>query len=114
LCLAPFEPYRKSVVALVEGVSTGPALRARILKAPDPAVVLASIQGSPLDLERLVAAMHLQEKPAGLNIQVDQGSSPLPTASTGFNKLHIDTTVLTVAACYNFFIVLIKTLMQSL
>jgi len=31
----------------------------------------------------------------GLNIQVDQGSRPLPTASTGFNALHIDTTVLT-------------------
>ena len=93
--MAPFEPYRKPVVALVEGVSTGPALRARILKAPDPAVVLASIQGSPLDRVRLVWAMLLQEQPEGLSIRVDQGSSPLPTASTGFNKLHIDTTVLT-------------------
>ena len=122
-------------------MSAGPALRARILKGADPAEVSASIQGSPLDRVRLVAAMHLQAKPggltvaeyavmrqkfdwivekiqdestpiewlkeflqavtgqsvmgAGLNIQVDQGSSPLPTASTCFNKLHIDPTVLT-------------------
>jgi len=124
-------------------LSTGPALKARILAAPDPAVVSASIQGSPLDRERLVAAMHLQAQPAGLtdaqyavlqqkfdwilekirdestsiewlkeflqavtgqsvmgaglNIRVDQGSSPVPTASTCFNQLHIDTTVLTKA-----------------
>ena len=122
-------------------MSTGPALKARILAAPDPAVVSASIQGSPLDRERLVAAMHLQAQPAGLTdaqyavlqqkfdwilekirdestsiewlkeflqavtgqsvmgaglrIKVDQGSSPVPTASTCFNALHIDTTVLT-------------------
>jgi hypothetical protein len=30
-------------------------------------------------------------------IKVDQGTSPLPTASTCFNQLHIDTTVLTKA-----------------
>jgi hypothetical protein len=140
--LAQFEPYRKPVVALATGVSTGPALRAHILAA-DPAVVSASIQGSPLDRERLAKAMHLQEKPlalspedyavmqqkfawilekirdestsiewlkeflqavtgqnvmgAGLRIKVDQGTSPLPTASTCFNALHIDTTVLTKA-----------------
>jgi hypothetical protein len=29
---------------------------------------------------------------AGLRIKVDQGSSPVPTASTCFNALHIDTT----------------------
>ena len=92
--MAPFEPYRKPVVALATGLSTGPALRAHIL-AVDPAVVSASIQGSSLDRGRLAAAMHLQEKPASLNIQIDEGSSPLPTASTGFNALHIDTTVLT-------------------
>jgi hypothetical protein len=143
LCFAQFEPYRKPIVALAEGVSTGPALKARILAAPDPAVVSASIQGSPLDRERLVAAMHLQAQPAGLtnaqyavlqqkfdwilekirdestsiewlkeflqavtgqsvmgaglNIRVDQGSSPVPTASTCFNALRIDTTVLTKA-----------------
>jgi hypothetical protein len=76
-------------------VSTGPALKALILVDPDPAVVSASIQGSPLDRVRLVWAMLLQEQPEGLSIRVDQGSSPLPTASTCFNALHIDTTVLT-------------------
>jgi hypothetical protein len=34
---------------------------------------------------------------AGLTIKVDQGSSPVPTASTCYNALHIDTTVLTKA-----------------
>jgi hypothetical protein len=142
LCSAQFERYRKPIVALAEGVSTGPALRAYILAA-DPAVVSASIQGSPLDRERLAKAMYLQEKPlalspadyavmqqkfdwilekirdkstpiewlkeflqavtgqsvmgAGLRIKVDQGSSPVPTASTCFNALRIDTTVLTKA-----------------
>jgi hypothetical protein len=138
--LAPFEPYRKPVVALATGVSTGSALRTHILAA-DPAEVSASIQGSPIDPERLAEAMSLQEKPAnltageyavmgqklawiqekirdestpiewlkeflqavtgqgvmgvGLTIKVAQGSSPIPTASTCFNKLYIDTTVLT-------------------
>ena len=92
--MAPCNPHRKPVEALAKGLSTGPALRAYILAA-DPAVVSASIQGSSLDRGRLAAAMHLQEKPASLNIQIDEGSSPLPTASTGFNQLHIGTTVLT-------------------